>query len=99
MALVRVAGVGDLADGEGRVVDASGIQVALFKIGGRFYATGNTCPHRGGPIGEGSVHSDVVTCPWHGWQFNVKTGASEMGAAGVETFRVVVQGQDVMVDL
>src|SRR5262249_34203705 len=48
---------------------------ALFNVEGTFYAIDNTCTHRGGPLGEGELSGDTVTCPWHGAHFNVKTGA------------------------
>ena len=52
--------------------DARG--VALFNVDGEILAMDNTCPHAGGPLGEGTLTGDVVECPWHGWEFNVRTG-------------------------
>jgi len=51
-----------------------GREIALFNIDGKVYALDNACPHMGGPLGEGDIEDSVVTCPWHGWQFNVMTG-------------------------
>jgi len=48
--------------------------VALFNVDGELFALDNTCPHAGGPLGEGTLQGDLVRCPWHGWKFNVRTG-------------------------
>ena len=48
--------------------------VALFNVDGDILALDNTCPHAGGPLGEGTLEGEVVECPWHGWEFNVRTG-------------------------
>ena len=94
----RVANVSDLKPGENKVVNANGTEVALFNVDGEFFAISNTCLHRGGPLGEGMLDGDVVTCPWHGWRFNVKTGISPvMPTAKIATHQVKVEGNDVMV--
>ena len=51
-----------------------GRAVALFNVDGTFYAIDGTCLHRGGPVGEGDLEDTTVTCPWHGFQYNVTTG-------------------------
>ena len=98
--LVKVAEVSDLSPGEGKVVNASGREIALFNVDGAFYAIGNTCVHRGGPLGEGALEGDVVTCNWHGWKYDVKSGVSPVNpAAKVPCFKVQVQGSDIFVEL
>ena len=98
--LVKVAKVSDLSLGEGKTVDASGQEIALFNVDGAFYAIGNTCVHRGGPLGEGALEGDVVTCNWHGWKYNVRNGVSPVNpAARVPSYRVQVQGSDIFVEL
>ncbi|MBI2659057.1 non-heme iron oxygenase ferredoxin subunit [Candidatus Woesearchaeota archaeon] len=95
---VRVAGTGDLKPGECKAVNANGTEIALFNVDGEFFAVSNTCLHRGGPLGEGMLEGDVVTCPWHGWRYNVKTGQNAMiPTAKVQTYQVKVEGNDVMV--
>jgi len=59
----------------GLSVNAGGRELALFNIDGQFYALDGTCPHRGGPLGEGITEDGRVYCPLHGWEFDVKTGA------------------------
>ena len=97
---VRVASTSDLKPGENKVVEVNGEQVALFNVDGEFFAISNTCAHRGGPLGEGYLEGDTVTCPWHGWRFNVKTGANAMMPnMKVANYQVKVEGSDVFVSL
>jgi nitrite reductase (NADH) small subunit len=71
---VVVGNVGDFAAGQGRMVVVGGRHVAVFRLGEEFYALDNLCLHRGGPLCEGDIDRDVVTCPWHGWSYEIKTG-------------------------
>ena len=65
-AYVKVANADDLQPGQAKLVTAGDQQVALFNVGGTCYAIADTCTHRGGPLSEGTLEGDVVTCPWHG---------------------------------
>src|SRR3989338_5380814 len=97
---IRVASASDLKPGENKVVEVNGEQVALFNVDGEFFAIGNTCLHKGGPLGEGYLEGDVVTCPWHGWRYNVKTGANAMmPTAKVPCYQVKVESNEVFVAL
>jgi len=97
---VKVASTSDLKPSENKVVNVNGTDVALFNIDGEFFAINNTCLHRGGPLGEGYLEGDVVTCPWHGWRYNVKTGANLMiPSQKVEAYQVKVEGNDVLVSI
>ena len=49
---------------------------ALFNVDGGFYAINDVCGHRGGPLGEGELDGKTVICPWHGWRWDVTTGAN-----------------------
>lgn len=97
---VKVASTSDLAPGECKVVEAGGRTLALFNVNGTFFCLDNTCPHSGGPLGEGSLEGEVVTCPWHGWSFNVKDGACQLNPdIKQEAFPVTVQGGDLLIQL
>src|SRR5258708_8755939 len=73
---VKVGSRAELEDLEGgKLVEADGQRIAVFNIGGSYYAIENTCPHRGGPLAEGRVTGEAVICPCHGSRFNAKTGA------------------------
>ena len=95
---VRVAAVADVPPGAGAVVQANGRLVALFNVDGTFYALDNTCLHRGGPVGEGELEGAIVTCPWHGFQYDVTTGRNVFDPeVGLETFDVRVSDGDVLI--
>ena len=100
MGFVEVTKVKDLKEGQAKVASAGGKDVALFNVDGKFHACENTCPHKGGPLGEGMLDGDVVTCPWHGWRFNVKTGVSPVNpAAKINTLKTKVEGDKVLVEV
>ena len=95
---VKVADVSDVPPGSGKCVEANGKQIALFNVGGTFHAIDNTCLHRGGPLGEGELEGNVVTCPWHGWQYDVTTGVNTMDDSEVvERYEVKVEAGAVLV--
>lgn len=95
---VRVASVADVEPGSGKVVEAGGRAIALFNVDGTFYAIDNTCLHRGGPVGEGDLDGAVVTCPWHGFQYDVITGRNVFDPeVGLATFPVRVANGDVLI--
>jgi nitrite reductase (NADH) small subunit len=71
---MRVADAAELPDDTGTVVQANGKEIALFKVGDEVFAIDNECPHREGPLGFGDLSEDIVTCPFHAWQINVRTG-------------------------
>jgi nitrite reductase (NADH) small subunit len=84
---VPVADATDMPPGAGRVVEAAGRRLALFNVDGTFYALDNVCLHRGGPIGEGDLDGTIVTCPWHGFQYDVTTGRHVLDPeVGLQTF-------------
>ena len=74
---VTVSTIEDIPPGTGKTVEVNGVWIALFNVAGSFFAGDTTCPHAGGPIGEGHLTGEVVTCPWHGWEFHVRTGERE----------------------
>lgn len=97
---VKVAKLGDLPPGSAREFQADGKLVALFNVGGTVYALDNTCVHRGGPLGQGVLEDKIITCPWHGWQYDVTTGATVMNPSiRVKQFAVKVEGDDIHVDV
>jgi nitrite reductase/ring-hydroxylating ferredoxin subunit len=96
---IRVAAVGDIPAGSGKTVDAGGKQIALFNAGGKFFAIDNSCKHRGGPLGEGELDGTTVICPWHGWEYDVTTGANHDDASvKLGCYAVKVEGDEVLVE-
>ena len=98
---VKIAQTGDLSPGQGKVCEVEGQTIALFNMDGAFYAIENTCTHVGGPLGEGAMVGDQVTCPWHGAQFNVTSGevVGPPARSDVKSFVVTVEGSDVLIEL
>ena len=97
---VKVAEVKDVPVGTGISIEAQGKPIALFNCDGTFLAMDDTCPHQGGPLGEGELAGTVVTCPWHEWRFDAKTGVNTDDATcKVQTYPVKLEGNDVLVQL
>jgi nitrite reductase (NADH) small subunit len=71
---IRLAAVADCPPGKAMECVAGGRIVALFNVEGAFHALDGICPHQGGPLGKGRLEGCLITCPWHGWQFDVATG-------------------------
>ena len=92
MAKHVVGTVDEIPPGERKIVEVAGRSIGVFNVGGEFYALRNTCPHQGGPLCQGRVsgflmarvpgeysytrRGEIVRCPWHGWEFDIKTGQS-----------------------
>ncbi|HMD86013.1 MAG TPA: Rieske (2Fe-2S) protein [Terriglobia bacterium] len=95
---VKVASTSDLKPGTAMTVAVNGIDIALYNVGGKIYATNNTCLHQGGPLGEGILEGEIITCPWHMWEYNVCTG-EKVGNNSIklETYPVEVEGADIKV--
>jgi len=97
---LKVAELSDLKPGSCTAVEAGGKTIVLCNVDGALYAFDNACIHRGGPLSEGEIAGDVVTCPWHGWQYDVRTG-EKCGdrSKKIATCLVKVEGDGVMVAL
>ncbi len=98
MPFYSVASTHDIAPGTAKAFVVGDREIAVFNVGGSFYAIENSCPHQGGPLAEGYIDGDIVTCPWHAWCFDVKTGAMTLGGfTHVETYDVMVAGSTISV--
>ncbi len=88
----------ELATGSARRVEVNGLEIALYNVDGKVYATSNICPHQGGPLSDGMLEGANIVCPWHAWVFDVTTGASPVNPrARIPCFPVKVEGSDVFV--
>jgi 3-phenylpropionate/trans-cinnamate dioxygenase ferredoxin component len=97
--LITVARTADLAPGQGKLVEVNGKRIALFNVGGRYYALDDVCPHRGAPLSEGELEGTAVVCPWHGAIFDLGTGniIRPPAAAGVTTYDVRLDGDEIAI--
>ena len=95
---IKVAEKAEIEPGTGKTLDVAGTPVALFNVDGDYFAIHNTCLHRQGPLGEGQLSGNVVTCPLHGWQYDVRTGqAVQNPSICVAKYEVKVEGENVFV--
>ncbi len=98
---IKVAKTNELENSSAKLVEAEGKSLALIRCEDSYYAIDNDCTHVGGPLCEGEISGEEVTCPWHGARFNVKTGEAMGGPArsGVGSYAVRVEGDDVEIEL
>ncbi|HLG93699.1 MAG TPA: Rieske (2Fe-2S) protein [candidate division Zixibacteria bacterium] len=97
---IKVATAAEIPPGERLVVDVGGKQIAIFNVNGRLVACDNVCLHRGGPLGEGDIEEFLVTCPWHGWQYDLATGECLMNPkAKISLYPVTVEGDSICVEI
>jgi len=100
---VNVAVLADLPPGASRAVRAHDTSIAVFNVNGAVYAVDNLCPHAGGPLARGVLGGSegaMVTCPWHGWRFDVRTGRSpHLCGEQLQTFPVRVVDGAIEVEL
>ena len=95
---VKMATLEELPPGRAVEVEHEGRVYALFNVDGVISAIDGICPHQGGPLADGPLDGTLVTCPWHGWQFDVRTGKTPLnGKLRQATYEVKVEGQDVLV--
>jgi nitrite reductase (NADH) small subunit len=96
---IAVAATADIPPGQAKAFVVGDREIGVFNVDGTFYAIENTCPHQGGPLAEGWVEGCVVTCPWHSWSFDVRTGelVAMPGLSSIDVFDVHVEGSTICV--
>lgn len=99
--LYPVATLAQLPEGCMKAVRAGGEDVLLYNVGGEIFASADRCPHQGSPLSAGELYDGVVMCPFHAWEFDVRTGecVSLPEARPLRRFEVVVEGDVVKVVL
>ncbi len=92
-----VAKASEIPPGEMKLVELAGAKVVVANVEGTFFAFNDTCTHVGGPLSEGILEGETVTCPWHATVFNVKTGEPLEGPGEdpIRTYEVRVDGGEV----
>jgi 3-phenylpropionate/trans-cinnamate dioxygenase ferredoxin subunit len=96
---VKVADVDEIPPGEMKIVEVGGEEIVVANLGGEFVAFSNTCTHRAGPMGEGMLIGDIVECPFHGGQFNARTGeaVAPPPSEPLKTYPVQVEDGEILV--
>lgn len=96
---VRVGDVAEVPPGTAKAYPFGTFDIAVFNIAGTFHALENACPHQGGPIADGWLEGPIVTCPWHAWCFDVRSGKMTLGEfARITRFAVKVEDGSIYVD-
>ena len=96
---VRVCHISELPEGSRKTFEVQGRHVAIFHLSDGLHAIDNVCPHRGGPLAEGTLDGHLIHCPLHAWCFDVRTGNSPVYTmARVAKHEVRVVGEDVEVE-
>ena len=97
---VKVAKTADIPAGEVIGVDIGGQRVVIANVDGEFFAIGAECTHMGGPLEDGFLEGDLLQCPWHAGEFDMKSGegVSPPAVGSVGSFQVRVQGDDLEVE-
>ena len=111
-----IAAIDELPPGQKRIVLVEGREVGLFNVQGRFYAVRNVCPHQGAPLCLGEIdgtmlpsnpqeyrwgrEGEILRCPWHGWEFDLRTGLSLCDARiRVKVYLVEVEGDQLVLEI
>lgn len=96
---IKVAEPNEIVDGGSKIMHVKGKNIALFRVKDQYFAISNNCLHRGGPLGEGEVRNYEVTCPWHGWKYNLLDGSfSLIPTLRVTTFPVKVVPEGIFIE-
>ncbi len=97
---IKICTVSDLpAEGRAKEFLCSGKPVCVACVDGALSAMDNVCPHRGGPLSDGVIMDGKLVCPWHGWQFDAKTGISaQVPDTGVEVYTISIEGEEVFLE-
>ena len=97
---VSVGPTADFPAGRGRMALVNGRHVAIFRLDDGYFAIDNLCLHQAGPLCDGDIDNGVVTCPWHGWSYDIRTGILvQDGKVGVSRHNTRVVDDTVQVQL
>jgi nitrite reductase (NADH) small subunit len=100
MALLPAGPVSELPPGAVKEIEMGDATYALCNVDGTLHCLGGTCPHAGGPLGQGMLDGNALMCPWHGWEFDCRNGLSTSGDdLQLETYPVVVQDGNIFIEV
>ena len=92
----RICSLDDLKENSGRRFIVNNVDIAVFLINKKIYVLSNICPHQHSAlIYDGFIENEFVVCPAHGWMFNLKTGKTNSGSKGLETYESIVVEDEV----
>jgi nitrite reductase (NADH) small subunit len=98
--LIRIGALADLPQSNhAKEISAAGRAFCIANVDGEICAMDNVCPHRGGPLGEGTIENGKLICPWHAWEFDPRSGKCHTSDQHVKTYPVVTEGEDAFVEI
>ena len=100
MPFVKAGSLAKLKPGSVMEAEVAGNTYAICNVGGELHAYDGVCPHAGGPLGQGAVNENILACPWHGWEYDCRTGVNEYDdSVKLAKFAVKAQGDDILIDI
>lgn len=100
MTFQKLIPLADLKEGEGKELVVDGIVVAVFRRDNHVYAVDGMCAHQGGPLAQGQLDEKCITCPWHGWQYDVASGNNVLtGKKMLDSYSVEIRDSIVWIDV
>jgi nitrite reductase (NADH) small subunit len=100
MPFVKAADASDLAPGQVMEFASGGNTYAICNVDGELRAFDGICPHAGGPLGQGNIQDGRLICPWHGWEYDCRTGANDYDESlKLETFPVKIENGAILIDI
>jgi nitrite reductase (NADH) small subunit len=100
MPLLKVSAIDELPSGAIKEIEAGETSYAVCNVEGKLHCVEGICPHAGGPLGQGTLNGNYIVCPWHGFEFDCRTGLNEDDEdMRVQTFAVTVQDGQILIDL
>ncbi|MEK6953981.1 MAG: Rieske (2Fe-2S) protein [Candidatus Micrarchaeota archaeon] len=99
MPLIRIASAFDIPKGGKKEIELEGKTIALFKYNGSFYAINGICLHRAGSLAEGELDENIISCPNHGWKYDIIDGKCLNTRGFTESYKTQAQGGDVFIEI
>ncbi len=99
MTLVKICTLSEVKEKGRKLIEFNEQKIILFFIKGEVYAVNALCPHRGGPLEEGELNEYEVTCPWHGFSFDLKTGESFMTSSKIKVYKTKLDGDNLFIEI
>jgi nitrite reductase/ring-hydroxylating ferredoxin subunit len=101
MSKQKIGSTSDVQEGKGKQYMVNGQSIAVFHVNGKWFAIGDKCTHRGGPLHQGEVEGTVVTCPWHAGQFDITSGQnlSPPAPSKSQTYKISAEGNELFLDI
>ena len=100
MPFVKIGSLANLQPGSVMEAEVGGRTYAVCNSGGKLHALDGVCPHAGGPLGQGALQDHMLVCPWHGWEYDCRSGENDFDPTiRVQPFAVRTDGDDILIDV